>query len=106
VKNVPPPIHTEEVSPNDQVVRAQYALGHQHVGQDLSAPLNPTDANLRTAGISVLCVAGVGILLAVYNPKYALGIMTGAFGVSILAGYLALTATGQPTAWNLPSSSS
>jgi ABC-type uncharacterized transport system permease subunit len=89
---------------HEQVARAQF------VGQVLptDAPLNPTDANLRTAGFTVLIIAGLGILLAVRNPKFALGIMTGTLGASILAGYVALSATGQPTAWTLtePSSSS
>jgi uncharacterized membrane protein (DUF441 family) len=95
----PPPIHTEPV-PASEVVRAQFA------GQILSGQLNPTDANLKTAGIAVVLIAGMGILLAVRNPKFALGIMTGTLGASILAGYVALSATGQPTALANPYESS
>jgi hypothetical protein len=98
VRAPPPPIHTEPV-PFDQAIRAQFA------GQSLSG-LNPTDANLKTAGIAVVLIAGMGILLAVRNPKFALGIMTGTLGASILAGYVALSATGQPTAFANPYESS
>lgn len=83
------------------MARAQFA------GQLLSGQsLNPTDANLRTAGIAVALIAGMGILLAVRNPKFALGIMTGTLGASIIAGYVALVATGQPTALSNPYESS
>jgi len=97
----PPPIHTEPV-PFDQMVRAQFA-GQLAVS---GTSLNPTDQNLKTAGIAVLLIAGLGIMLAVRNPKYALGIMTGTLGASILAGYVALSATGQPTALMNPYESS
>ena len=83
------------------MVRAQFA-GQLMSGQSL----NPTDANLKTAGIVVLLIAGAGVLLAVRNPKFALGIMTGTLGASILGGYIALTATGQPTALANPYESS
>lgn len=96
----PPPIHTEPV-PADQVVRAQFA------GQLISGEsLNPTDENLKRAGIAVLLIAGIGIFLTVRNPKFALGIMTGTLGASILAGYVALSASGQPMALANPYESS
>lgn len=100
MREPPPPIHTEPV-PFDQAVRAQYA------GQLLSGQsLNPTDTNLKTAGVAVVLIAGMGILLAIRNPKFALGIMTGTLGASILAGYIALTVSGQPTALMNPYDSS
>lgn len=99
MQGVPPPIPTESVTAQDQVARAQL------VGQSLGS-LNPTDANLKTAGLTVALIAGMGILLAIRNPKFALGIMTGTLGASILGGYLALSATGQATAFNNPYTSS
>ena len=103
MRSPPPPIHTEEVPPNAEIVRGQFS--GQFTGQALTS-LNPTDSNLRTAGLTVLVIAGLGVLLAVRNPKFAMGIMTGTLGASILAGYVALTASGQPTAWDVSSSSS
>lgn len=89
--SVPPLIATETVSPADQFV-GQTVLG---------SSLNPTDANLQAAGLGAVLVMGVGIWLAVRSPKMALPILTGAFGASILAAYVAMTkATPATTASN------
>ena len=78
--SVRPLIPTEVVSPADMQV----------VGQDLSG-LNPSPTNLRTAAVSIGLIAAVGILMAIRNPKLVLPIMTGTLGLSIGAGYIALT---------------
>lgn len=80
MSKIPPLIATEEVGPHDHLV-----------GQSLGGSLNPTDANVQTATVTVGLIAGAGILLAIYNPKFMLGIMTGTLGLSILGGYVALT---------------
>ena len=77
---VQPLIPTEPVTAQDQLV-----------GQQLGSPLVPTDANIKTAAISVALIAGIGILLAIRNPRFAFGIMTATLGVSIGAGYVAMT---------------
>lgn len=71
------------------------AADRQMVGLDGS--LNPTNANLAKAGVSVALIAGVGILLAIRNPKYVLEIMTGAMGLSLAAGYVALSSSSSTT---------
>jgi len=83
--SVRPLIPTEPVTPADR----------QMVGLDGS--LNPTNANVAKAGVSVALIAGVGILLAIRNPKYVLEIMTGALGLSVAAGYVALSAQSTNT---------
>jgi hypothetical protein len=80
---VPPLIPTEPVGPNDHVVGQSLDLS--------GASLNPTDQNLKSAGIAVAAIAALGILLAFRNPKYALGIMTGTLGASMLGAYIALS---------------
>lgn len=86
---VPPLIATEAVGPTDHIV-----------GQALDgSQLNPTDENLSRAGFAVLAVGAVGLLLAVRSPKFALGIMTGTLGVSMLAAYVALSRPSDATWW-------
>jgi len=80
---VPPLIPTEPVGPNDHVVGQSLDLS--------GASLNPTDQNLKSAGLAVGAIALIGILLAIRNPKYALGIMTGTLGASMLGAYIALS---------------
>ncbi len=88
--SVRPLISTEKVSPGDHLVGA---LGDAIVS---------TNDNVKRAGISVALLAGIGILIAVRNPKYALSIMTATLGLSIGAGYVAMTApsTAATTATN------
>lgn len=85
--NVPDLMATETVGPHDHVVGQSLDLS--------GPPLNPSDDNLKTAGITVLALASIGILLAIRNPKFALGIMTGTLGASLLGAYVALS---RPTA--------
>lgn len=93
---VPPLIATEPVAPLEQYV------GQTVLGSDL----NPTDANLQAAGIGALAIMGMGIWLAIRSPKYALPILTGAFGASILGAYVALVrAPPPPIATTYPPSS-
>lgn len=71
------------------------AADRQMVGLDGS--LNPTNANVKKAGISVALIAGIGILVAIRNPKYVLEIMTATLGLGVGAGYLAMTGPSQNT---------
>ena len=80
--SVRPLISTEKVAPGDQIVGA------------LGDAIVPTSDNVRRAGISVALLAGIGILIAVRNPRYALPIMTATLGLSIGAGYVAMTGSG------------
>lgn len=80
MSRVLPLMATEETGPHDHVV-----------GQSLGGSLNLSDANVQTATLTVGLIAGAGILLAIYNPKFMLAIMTGTLGASIAGGYLALT---------------
>jgi hypothetical protein len=77
---VPPLIATEELEPHEQ-----------YVGQSLSDQLNPTDANLKTAGTVAVAIGLTGLLLAVRNPKYALGVMTATMGAAMLGAFVALS---------------
>lgn len=79
--SVRPLIPTEPVTPADR----------QMVGLDGS--LVASDSNLKKAGISVALVAGIGLLIAIRNPKYVLEIMTATLGLSVGAGYLAMTSS-------------
>ncbi len=81
MSGVRPLISTEKVSPGDQIVGA------------LGDAIVPTSDNVKRAGISVALLAGIGILVAIRNPKYALGIMTATLGLSIGAGYVAMTSS-------------
>lgn len=77
---IQPLISTEPVAHGDQIV-----------GQQFGSSIVPSDANVKTAAISVGLIAGIGILLAVRNPRFAFGILTATLGVSIGAGYVAMT---------------
>lgn len=85
--SVRPLISTEKVSPGDQIV-----------GSSLGDAIVPSSDNIKRAGISVALLAGIGLLIAVRNPRYALGIMTATLGLSIGAGYVAMTSPSSTTA--------
>lgn len=89
---VPPLIATEAVGPQDHIV-----------GQSLDgSQLNPTDENLSRAGLTVVAIGAVGLLLVLRNPKFALGIVTGTLGVSMLGAYVALSRPTNTTYWPTP----
>jgi hypothetical protein len=81
---VNPLISTEATTPADQMV-----------GQQMGSSIVPSDANIRTAFMSVGIIAALGILLAVRNPKFVLQIMVGTLGASVGAGYIAMTKPSQ-----------
>lgn len=64
----------------------------------MTGQIIPSTTNVNKALLVSGVLLGTGILLAVRNPKYALGIMTGMFGLSIGASYIAMTTSSPETA--------
>lgn len=86
--SVPPLISTEVLGPHDMV------------GQDLGslgASLNPSDANLRDAGLAIGLVTATGMLLAVRNPRSWLAVLAGTLGANILASFVILSRPSAPS---------
>lgn len=63
----------------------------QPVNRQMTGQIIPSTTNINKAILVSGLLLGTGVLLAVRNPKYALGIMTAMFGLSIGASYVAMT---------------